>query len=284
MKNRVFLVFLVLVLILVQAMLRNVETNYLTAGPADMLFGVSPQAGMEWSAASLTFSLPFAVFSAAALVTALGLGADCLSWVYDLRGVSEPCGGVYSRLGTCAMWCGWPLMAASTAAVFAAFPNASAGAESLAHSPLFAGLMLFAGIYIVCRVVCLRFRGAGTACTGIAIFLLTAEGLGHLCMGEPFSFFRHAAAEILFPLAGLALAYAVRMLLRPAAAPRIIGALLIAAACGAVCHFFSQGCLFHTDIPYFGPPCYIYAALMLAVLAGLTWLKWRALPVDEADS
>ena len=280
MKNRIFLVCLVLVLILAQALLRSVETNYLTAGPTDMMFGASPQMGMEWSAGALTFSLPFAVFTAAALVAVMGMGADCISWIYELRGRSEPCDGVYTRLGTCAMWCGWPVMAACTAAVFAAFPNASIGAETLSQSSFFAGLMLSAGIYIVCRLVCLRFRGTAAAGTGIAVFLLEGACLGQVCLGEASIHSRITLSSALFLLAGLALAYGVRLLLRPSAAVRTAGALMMAAVCGGICHLFSQGYIFHTDIPYFGTPCYIYTALSLAVLGVLVWLKWRALPQD----
>lgn len=270
MKNRIFLVCLVLVLILAQAILRNVETNYLTASPTDMVLGASPDAGMAWSSAALTFSLPFAVFTAAALVAVLGMGADCLSWIYDLRGVSEPADGAYTRLGTCAMWCAWPVMAACTGAVYAAFPNASTGAETLWQSPFFTGLMLAAGIYLVCRLICKRFPGETASCTGIVIFLLATRCLGSICMEEKY---------MLLP-AGLALAYAAQLLLRPAALPRALGAVLALAVAGAVCHFCSQGRFFQTDIPYFGTPCYIYTALVLAVLGGLVWLKWRALPQD----
>lgn len=84
----------------------------------------------------------------------------------------------------------------------------------------------------------------------------------------------------MFLPAGLALAYAAQLLLRPAALPRALGAVLALAVAGTVCHFCSQGRFFQTDIPFFGTPCYIYTALVLAVLGGLVWLKWRALPQD----
>ena len=50
MKSRIFLVCLVLVLILSQAMLRSVETNYLTAAPSDT---AAPKAGMLFSGATV---------------------------------------------------------------------------------------------------------------------------------------------------------------------------------------------------------------------------------------
>lgn len=280
MKNRVFLVCLVLVLILVQAMLRSVETNYLTAGPTDMVLGASPEAGMAWSSAALTFALPFAVFTAAALVAVTGMAADCLAWVYEMRGVSEPHDAVYTRLATCAMWCGWPIMAACTAGIFACFPNASAGAKTLSQSGFFITLALCAGLYIVCRLVCHRFRSRTTAAIGIVITLRAARCMIHGSWG-----WHTNLMEISYILAGLALAYAVRLLLRPSAAARSIGAALVLGAGCGICHIMAQEHLFQTDIPYFGTPCYIYTALMLAVLAGLIWLKWRSLPLDmeEAD-
>lgn len=283
MKNRAFLICLVLVLILVQAMLRSVETDYLTAGATDMVFGAPADCGMAWSKASLTFSLPFAVFTAGALVAALGAGAACFAAFYDKFGDREPCNGIYSRLSTCALWCGWPIMAACTASIFGTFPNAAAGADSLAHSSLFILLAVCAGVVVACHWLARRFQETPVAPWACVAAFITVWDMGRdLLCGSVFS---HALtpAALSYPLAGLALAYGVRKLCGGTLASRAVGAVLIAAAVGCACHFFGHGYLFHTDIPFFGVPCYIYTALTLAVLAFLMWLKYRALLQDEAD-
>ena len=278
MRNRIFLVCLVLVLILAQAMLRSVETNYLTAAPADTLFCAPSDWGMAWSKASLTFSLPFAVFTAGALVAALGAGAECIAGIYDKFGECEPCNGIYSRLSTCALWCGWPVMAACTASIFGTFPNAAAGADSLAHSSFFILLAVCAGVVMVCHWLARRFQETPVAPWACVAAFITVWDMGKdwLCGGV----FSHALtpAALSYPLAGLALAYGVRKLCGGTPASRVTGAVLMAAAVGCACHFFGHGYLFQSDIPFFGTPCYIFTALTLAVLAALMWLKYRSLP------
>ena len=279
MRNRIFLVCLVLVLILAQAMLRSVEANYLTAAPGDTVFCAPADWGMAWSKASLTFSLPFAVFTAGALVAALGAGAECIAGIYDKFGECEPCNGIYSRLSTCALWCGWPVMAACTASIFGTFPNAAAGADSLAHSSFFILLAVCAGVVMVCHWLARRFQETPVAPWACLAAFITVWDMGKdlLCGGV----FSHALTPALsYPLAGLALAYGVRKLCGGTPASRAAGAMLIAAAVGCACRFFGHGHLFQSDIPYFGAPCYIYTALTLAVLAALMWLKYRATPQE----
>lgn len=281
MKNRVFLVCLVLALILAQAMLRSVEANYLTAAPGDTVFGTPADWGMAWSRAALTFSLPFAVFTAGALVAALGAGAACLAAFYDKFGESEPCNGIYTRLSTCALWCGWPIMAACTASLFGTFPNAAAGADSLAHSSLFLQLAVCAGVVVACHWLARRFQETPVAPWARVAAFITVWDLGADWLRG--GHFAHALTlpALSYPLAGLALAYGVRRLCGGTPASRITGAALIAAAAGGGCHFFGHGFLFHSDIPFFGAPCYIYTAATLAVLAALIWLKYRATGPDE---
>lgn len=277
MKSRIFLVCLVLVLILSQALLRSVETNYLTAAPSDTVFFAPADWGMAWSKASLTFSLPFAVFTAGALVAALGAGAACIAGFCDEFNVNEPCNGIYSRLSTCALWCGWPVMAACTASIFATFPNAAGGADTLAHSPLFLMLAVCAGIVMACHWLARRFQETRVAAWACGAMFITVWNLGADWLGGGYA---HALslAALSYPLAGLALAYGMRKLCGDTLASRVTGVVLIAAAVGCACHFFGNGYLFQSDIPFFGVPCYIYTVLTLAVLAALMWLKYRSLP------
>lgn len=280
MRNRIFLVCLVLVLILAQATLRSVEDNYLTAALEDTVFCAPADWGMAWRKASLTFSLPFAVFTAGALVAALGAGAACIAGIYDKFGVSEPCDGIYTRLSSCALWCGWPVMAACTASIFGTFPNAAAGADSLAHSYFFILLAVCAGVVMVCHWLARRFQETPVAPWACLAAFITVWDMGRdlLCGGV----FSHALSlpALSYPLAGLALAFGVRKLCGGTPASRVTGAVLIAAAVGCACHFFGHGHLFQTDVqtPFFGAPCYIFTALTLAVLAALMWLKYRATP------
>ncbi len=121
MKSRVFLVALVMFLLLINAAFSQVVNATIFSGGE--LFGLIPY----WE---LKESLPCGIFAAAALVAALGIGAQFWGGLLPACGAGE---WVPSRrfmqFATAGVWCAWPLLGACLAVAGFLFPWAADGAQ-----------------------------------------------------------------------------------------------------------------------------------------------------------
>lgn len=256
MKNRIFLISLLVFLLIVQAVLRQTEDAYLT-GSTDASF---------ISFTGLTFSLPFAMFTAGACVAALGTGARIFAALCGITGKVNHKGGVFTRLASCGTWVGWPAMAACLASIYAAFPATQEGTESLMQSPLFLLLAIALPGMLACHVLDSRHR-RNLSTVSLAVALAIVAACGWFWLGNPLALL----------IIALVLAYGTAKLLAHKFSSRIKGGAMVCAALAYAFHCFSGSAMFQSDLYRVGADCMLFYAAALLLLAGMMWLKWYSM-------
>ncbi len=141
MKSRVFLVALIMLLLLVNAAFSQVANATIFSGGE--LFGLIPYWEMKES-------LPCGIFAAAALVAALGIGAQFWGGLLPACGAGDwvPARR-FGQFATSGVWCAWPLLGACLAVAGFLFPWAADGGQGEAWFQNRTALMVQVGVSLL---------------------------------------------------------------------------------------------------------------------------------------